>query len=57
MRRKIYVGTFEFDTEEKNIIIDALLAYLQISKRLNKKYYNICKYILKKFNYLKKEEF
>lgn len=57
MGRKIYVGTFEFDTEEKNIIIDALLAYLQISKRLNKKYYNICKYVLKRFEYLKEEEF
>lgn len=57
MKRKIYVGTFEFDTEEKNIIIDALLSYLQISKRLNKKYYNICKYVLKRFEYLKEEEF
>lgn len=57
MKEKIYVGTFEFDTEEKNIIIDALLAYLKVSERLNKKYYNICKYILKRFDYLKEEEF
>ena len=57
MKEKIYVGTFEFDREEKNIIIDALLAYLKVAKRLNKKYYNICQYILKRFNYLKEEEF
>ena len=53
----IYVGTFEFDEEEKNIIIDALLSYLIISNSLNKKYYNICTYILKKFDDLKEEKF
>ncbi len=57
MSNKIYVGKFEFDKEEKDIIIDALLSYLLISKRLNKKYYEICLYVLKKFDYLKEEKF
>lgn len=57
MKNKIYVGTFEFDKEEKNIINDALLAYLKVSKRINKKYYNICQYVIKKFGNLKEEEF
>ena len=57
MNKKIYVGTFEFDKEEKEIITDALLSYLMISNRINRKYNNICKYILKKLEYLKEENF
>ena len=41
MSKKIYVGTFEFDKEEKEIITDALLSYSIISKRLNPNYNEI----------------
>lgn len=57
MSKKIYVGNFEFDKEEKQIIINSLLAYLIISRQISNKYYNICQYVLKKFEYLKEEKF
>ena len=57
MNKRIYVGTFEFDKEEKEIITDALLSYSIISKRLNPKYNETCKYILAKFKDLKEEQF
>lgn len=57
MSKKIYVGTFEFDKEEKEIITDALLSYSIISKRLNAKYNETCNYILAKFKDLKEEQF
>ena len=57
MNKKIYVETFEFDKEEKDIIIDSLLSYLIISKRLNKNYFETCEYLLTKFKHLKKEDF
>ena len=57
MSKKIYVGTFEFDKEEKEIITDALLSYSIISKRLNPNYNETCNYILAKFKDLKEEQF
>ena len=54
MEEKIYVGTFEFDKEEKSIIFNALLTYLKILRKLkDKEKYEICKYIIIKFKKLK----
>ena len=58
MREKIYVGKFEFDKEEKNLISKALLTYLEILRQLkDEKKCEICQYIIIKFKKLKEEDF